>query len=381
MRIRLISGALSAVLFTSFSYTARALPGTHAPSISTYDTRASSIVFAYRHGESSSGPFNTFSYNANFSSTTGKLSAQFGLHYVNYAPTNGDSKAHGIGASGVGVFVFPVAGRYDDGVPKAALSFDLGLVPTAYVSGQRNFMTLPFVLGFGAPLSPVRQLTITPWFEIAPSVNLDTVFHTADISVDPNSVVYDPTTGKATIAQSALESAVQKGVSVDFSLSVPMRTGLDLAAHLSQSVDFDVYSSVSTLGGGFSGNSVVTIGGGLVIRWDDIVSAVLPVDRRLDREGCDSIEGRFRSCPNSRHWLSPEQRARSPQNASPSTPVSAPPPPVPNVAPPATLPAAPPRAPLTPAKPASATPSAPATQPATPTPPSGSSAAFPLPPA
>jgi hypothetical protein len=376
VRIRLISGALIAGLVTLFSHTARALPGTHAPSISTYDTRASSIVFAYRHGESSAGPFNTFSYNANFSSTTGKLSAQFGLHYVNYAPTNGDSKAHGIGASGVGVFVFPVSGRYDDGVPKAAISFDLGLVPTAYVSGQRNFMTLPFVLGFGVPLSPVRQLTITPWFEIAPSVNLDTVFHTADINVDPNSVVYDPATGKATIAQSALESAVQKGVSVDFSLSVPMRSGIDFAAHLSQSVDFDLYSSVSTLGGGFSGDSVLTIGGGLVIRWDDIVSAVLPVDRRLDREGCDAIEGRFRSCPNSRHWLSPEQRARSPQDAAPATPTPTSPaatPPVPNVAPPAPLPATPPHAP--------AMPPTPATPPASPTSPSGSSAAFPPPPA
>ena len=264
------------------------------------------------------GPFNTFSYNANFSSTTGKLSAQFGLHYVNFSPSNGDSTAHGIGASGVGLFVFPVAGRYDDGVPKAALSFDLGLVPTAFVSGQRNFLTLPFVLGFGVPLSPARQVTLTPWFEIAPSVNLDTAFHTADITVDPNSVTYDPQTGKASLSASAVQSAVQKGVSVDFDLAVPVRSGLEAAFHVSPSVDLNLYSSLSALGGGFSGASVFTLGAGLVIRWDDTVSAVLPVEHRLDREGCDAIEGRFRSCPNSRRWLSPEQRS----SAAPASPAS-----------------------------------------------------------
>jgi len=288
------------------------MPGTHAPAISTYDTRASSVVFAYRRGSGSAGPFNTFSYNANFTSTSGKLSAQFGLHYVNYAPADGDSTAHGIGASGVALFVFPVAGRYADGVPKAALSFDLGAVPTAYISGQRNFMTLPLVLGFGVPLSPARQLTITPWFELAPAVNLDTVFHTADIKVDPNGVMYDPTKGTATLSQSAVESAVKSGVSADFNFSVPMRSGLELAIHTSQSTDLNLYSSISTLGGGFSGNAVFSLGAGLVIRWDDIVTAVLPVERRLDREGCDAIEGRFRTCPNSRRWLSPEQRSRLP---------------------------------------------------------------------
>ena len=388
MRIRLISASLLG-LVALFGQAARALPGTHAPAISTYDTRASSIVFAYRHGYGDAGPFDTFSYNANFSSTTGKLSAQFGLHYVNYAPTNGDSKAHGVGASGVGLFVFPVAGRYDDGVPKAALSFDLGVVPTAYISGQRNFMTLPFVLGFGIPLSPARQLTLTPWFELAPSVNLDTVFHTADITVDPNSVSYDPTTGKASLSSSAVQSAVQKGVSVDFGASVPMRAGLETAFHLTQSADLNLYSSVATLGGGLSGASVLTLGAGLVIRWDDIVPAVLPVERRLDREGCDAIEGRFRTCPNSRRWLSPEQRSRLEGTpapaAAPATPPhslpSAEPPPPPSLrlqtAPAQPMPAPIPPAPAAPrAQPASPAPAANPTAPRPVTPPS---AAFPTP--
>ena len=77
VKVRPICGALVA-LISLLACSAPALPGTHAPPISTYDTRASSIVFAYRHGASAEGPFNSFSYNANFSSTIGKLSAQFG---------------------------------------------------------------------------------------------------------------------------------------------------------------------------------------------------------------------------------------------------------------------------------------------------------------
>ncbi|HEY3667426.1 MAG TPA: hypothetical protein VGL19_15570, partial [Polyangiaceae bacterium] len=123
MQNRLTTCSLAATLLL-IEQTATALPGSHAPAISTYDTRASSIVLAYRHGSSDAGPFDTFSYNANFSSTSGKLSAQFGLHYVNFASQESASTAHGIGASGVALFVFPVAGRYDDGVPKAAIAFD-----------------------------------------------------------------------------------------------------------------------------------------------------------------------------------------------------------------------------------------------------------------
>ena len=133
---------------------AAATGGAHAPAVSTYDTRASSVVFAYRHGFSEAGDFNTFSYNANFTSTSGRLSAQFGIHYVNFLQDGADARAHGVAGSGVAVLEFPVAGRFDDGVPKAAVALHLGGVPTAYISGERNFLTVPFVLGFGVPLSP-----------------------------------------------------------------------------------------------------------------------------------------------------------------------------------------------------------------------------------
>ncbi len=324
MRTRLFIGSLPALVLL-LGKPAEALPGTHAPAISTYDTRASSVVLAYRHTASDAGPINTFSYNANFSNTTGILSAQFGIHYVNFDAKANDSTAHGVGASGVALFVFPVAGRWADGVPKAAIAFDVGSVPTVYVSGQRQYVTLPLVLGFGVPLSPHKAITLTPWFEASFSANLDTIFKTTDITVDPNAVKIEPVPGtntvKVTLQDGAVEAAVKKGVTVDTGFYVPMRAGLEAGIHLSESVDFNLYSSIATLGGAFAGTSAFTFGAGLSYRWDDIAPAVLPVERRLEREDCVAIEARFRSCPSSKQWLTPEQRAK---DAKPGTPSATP---------------------------------------------------------
>ena len=379
VRTRLTLGSLPAV-FLLLGHVAQALPGTHAPAISTFDTRASSVVLSYRHGFSDAGPFNTFSYNANFTNTTGRLSAQFGLHYVNFTPKVNNEKAHGVGASGVALFVFPVAQRWDDGVPKAALSFYVGSVPTIYVSGERNYLTIPLTLGFGVPLSPHKAITFTPWFEIAPSANLDTIFKPADVQIGSNVTTQSPECSssdpavlancKVSLNQSAIEDAVKKGVTVDLSFKVPVRAGLEAGIHLGPTADFNLYAALGGLGGGFSGSTVATIGGGLVFRWDDIVPAVLPPERRLEHESCDAVEGRFRSCPNSQKWLSPEQKARLPQAAAPvvaPTPAPAP------VVKPSSLPPSARPAPVTPAP----APVSPATPPASGSQSPPSSAAFP----
>jgi len=351
---RFIVGSLIA-LFALLGRAAHALPGTHAPAISTYDTRASSVVLAYRHTSSDAGPLNTFSYNANFSNTTGILSAQFGIHYVNFDAKANDSTAHGVGASGVALFVLPVAARWDDGVPKAAIAFDIGSVPTVYVSGQRQYVTLPLVFGFGVPLSPHRAITLTPWFEASISANLDTVFKSTDISVDPSWVTVtqdpnNPTQTKVGLKDGAVEAAVKNGVSIDSGFYVPMRAGLQADIHVSQTVDFNLYSSIATLGGAFGGASAFTLGAGLSFRWDSIVPAVLPVDRRLEREQCEAVEARFRSCPASSKWLSPEQRA---PESKPTEPSAAPAPaPASLPAPSSTQPTAPVPAPATSPQPA-----------------------------
>ncbi len=348
-----------------FGRPAAATAGTHAPAVSTYDTRASTVVFAYRHGFSAAGSFNTFSYNANFTSTSGRLSAQFGIHYVNFKEASADTRAHGVAGSGVAVLVFPVAGRYESGVPRMAVALHLGSVPTAYISGERNFLTVPFVLGFGLPMSPARMLTFTPWYELAFSANVDTIVRPEGVTIDASSVQIDPKTGMASLKPGAVQSALSKGVTIDVGVSVPMRVGLEAAFHLGQSADLNLYGMLSTLGGAFAGNSVKTVGASLVVRWDDIVPAVLPKSEPETSPSCAATERHFRACPNSRFWLSPEERGR------PTAPSSPPTAPAPAAIP---LPAAPPAAPTS-----SPTPRPqPAPSPAPPLkPPSSSSRSFP----
>ncbi|MDF3065975.1 MAG: hypothetical protein K0R38_1576 [Polyangiaceae bacterium] len=368
MRIRVSAwlGLGAAVCTFAFGKAASAeAAGTHAPSVSTYDTRASSIVFAYRHGFSNAGSFNTFSYNANFTSTTGRLSAQFGIHYVNFKQTGYDTRAHGVGGSGVAVLEYPVAGRWEDGVPKAALAFHLGSVPTAYISGERNFLTIPFVLGFGVPLSPHKMVTFTPWYELAISANVDTIVRPEGVTIDSSVVVIDPVTQTASLKPGAVEAALRQGVTIDVGVSVPMRAGLQGTLHLGRSADVDLYGMLSTLGGAFSGESVKTLGAALTVRWDDIVPAVLP-KAEAEAESCEATERRFRACPNSRHWLTPEQRGQAPAAVVEPAPAPAPAP-APIVTPPA-----PPAA----SAPQTAPPPAPAPAPDAPPPPTDS---FPAP--
>ena len=351
-RIRALFGLATTLTLLGFVRAAAATAGTHAPAVSTYDTRASSIVCAYRHGFSSGGDFNTFSYNANFTSTTGRLSAQFGIHYVNYLQSGVDTRAHGVGGSGVAVLEYPVAGRYLNGVPKAALAFHLGGVPTAYISGERNFLTLPLVFGFGVPLSPHPMITFTPWYELAISTNVDTIVRPEGITIDTDQDITLNPDGTVSLRKGAVQDALSRGVTIDVGVSVPMRVGLEGAIHLGNRADLNLYGMFSTLGGAFSGDAVTTIGGALVIRWDDIVPAVLPTVPVEVHEDCAATERRFRACPSSRFWLSPEQRGQSPSVAPPPvTPAASAPTPATAVTPAAPVPAAP-----APAMPAPATP-------------------------
>jgi hypothetical protein len=332
--------------------TASATAGTHAPAVSTYDTRASSIVFGYRHGFSDAGSFNTFSYNANFTSTTGRLSAQFGIHYVNFLETDADARAHGVAGSGVAVLVFPVAGRYDNGVPKVGLAMHVGGVPTAFISGEQNFLTLPLALGFGVPMSPTNFLTFTPWYELALSVNLDTIVKPEGVTIDPATTVEpDPNNpGKFRLKDDAVRDALAQGVAIDVGVSVPMRIGLEASLHLGKSADLNLYAMLSTLGGAFSGDTVKTLGGALVIRWDDIVPTVLPKPENEVTDSCAATERRFRACPNARQWLSPEQRGQQAEgNAAPPPATMPPVAPTPAPAAPGAMPPAPPPAAASPA--------------------------------
>jgi len=356
----MIRGAAPAVLLGAgilgSSANAWALAGTHPIVVSSWDARASSVALEYRHGFMKDGGFNDLAYNANFSSTSGKLSAQFGLHYVNFKAEAGDPRAHGLAATATALIELPLTRRLENGLPVVALAFAFGSAPTTYVSGSLNYVTIPIILGVGVPITPVKVLSLTPWFELSPSVNLDTeikpyTLKASDITIDPSQGV--------TLDESDVQRIVSESVDLKLNVKAGARGGLALALHLSDYVDFSAQLALSSAGSAFTGKFVTYLGGGLVWRWDDIVPAVLPADKRLLHENCDDIEERFKSCPNSRRWKRPEDVAAPPAVNPP--PAVAPAPIVPASEPvPAPAPA--------PAAPTSATPT-PTPAPPTPTPP------------
>jgi hypothetical protein len=344
----------------SFAPGAFALPGTHPLVVSTWDARASSVTLEYRHGFMKGGGFNDVAYTADFSATSGQLSAQFGLHYESFGRSHADPTAHGLAGTATAVFELPITRRLDNGLPTVALGLYVGAAPTALVSGALNFVTIPLVLGAGLPVTPAKAVTFTPWFELSPSVNLDTEIHAYEFGPADAAKLVDPATGKATLTQADVQNVLSKSVELKAGVAAGFRGGLNLALHVSDYVDFAGDFAVSSAGSAFKGPTVIYLGGGFVWRWDDIVPAVLPAERRLLHESCDDIETRFRACPNSERWKAPAP-STSPQNT-----MNPPPPPL---SPPAPRSAAPPPAPMPAPRTAAPPPaSQPAPTPATPPP-------------
>jgi len=342
------------VLGFSYAGEAAAKPGTHPVVVSTWDTRASNVLLQYRRGFLDDGSFNTFTYNANFSATSGKLGAQFGIHYLNYDEPGDAPKQHGLSGSATAVFNFPIGPRYDNGLSRVGIGLYFGSAPTALISGERNYLSIPFVLGFGVPVTPHKLVTLTPWFEISPGVNLDTLIH--DYSFEnENYEDYINEDGEIELTQDDVERVLEDSVELDVSVSAGARAGLDFALHASDVVDFTANFTLSSVGTAFKGERVIYVGGGLVFRWDDIVPAVLPPEKRLLNESCEDIEARFRSCPNRSRWRAPEDL----ENAPPPPPAVTEPTPLPPVAPPAPLPPPPPPEAAPPAEPAAAPPTTP----------------------
>ncbi|MCU0654508.1 MAG: hypothetical protein MUF64_04215 [Polyangiaceae bacterium] len=278
-----------------------ARPGTHAPAISTWDTRASSVVPAFTLGSFPGGRLHFVSYGSNFSSTSGNLSAQFGLHYANFRMNSDTPTAHGLSGGAVALLSRPLAARYDNGVPRASLAFVLGGVPTVLIGGRYNFLSIPLVLGLGLPLSPSAAVTITPWAELSPGLNLDTVINPYNYrpEVSPQQIV-DAQNGQLKLTQGDVEKIVSDAVDFRASFTAGLRGGLTVALRLTDSVDLDARLMLSSMGPAFRGAFAVSGGGGLVFRWDDVVPAVLPPRKRLGAEACQDIVERYQACPEAR---------------------------------------------------------------------------------
>jgi hypothetical protein len=323
--------ASAALLMPSF---AAAKGGTHGLSVSTWDSSASTIVFGFQNGflTPGGGHLRDASYHVNFSSTSGKLSSQFGLHYLNYAEESGQTSSNGIGGSVLAMLAIPAMPRYDNGLPTVSFNVFFGASPAALISGQRNYITIPLVLGMGLPWSPVRHISIVPWVEFAPSLNLDTKIKPFDgeLAIDTS----DPE--HVGITENDVEKILSDSVEMELSFAAKMRGGLTFVVHLGNRVDLQLNGVVTRIGTIADNKVAVFVGGGLAIAWDDPVPAVLPPEKRLENESCQAVETRFQQCPAYHRLLDAAQppEAKPDETApAPATPTPAPAPATPTPAP------------------------------------------------
>jgi len=376
VRFALVLGALVLGLLGLSASAAHARPNTHGPAISTWDPRASSVVLGLTRAVSGSGAFSALSYNANFSSTNGILSAQFGVHYLTYQSAEGTPVARGASAGGVALISLPLAERYDSGIPRSSFAFYIGGVPTALYAGEINFVSVPLVLGIGVPFSPTPFITIRPWVELSPGLNFDTRIDVDAVSTQD--AIDSAMDGNLT--REEVEGLIEQGLEIEQDTTLGRRAGVSFAAHLGKRVDLDVNMM---LGAGSPG--ALSFGAALVVRWDTLVHELAggagargqtPAEQ-AEPESCAAIAARYhRTCSDSRPRTPPDRhspasrssdpRRRTPR-AAPPTRASEPPPPAAPPAP-AAQPAGP--APAPPATSAASSDSRPAAKKPAPPPPS-----------
>jgi hypothetical protein len=293
----LVSGAL-----LSLATASHARPNTHAPAISTWDPRASSVVVGLGGAVSGDGAFAFKSYNANFSSSDGILSAQFGVHYVTFKDSDTAALARGVSAGGVALISLPLTPRFENGVPGTSFAFYVGGVPTAVFSGQLNYISVPLVLGVGLPYSPIEELTLRPWVELSPGLNFDTRIEAVATSEAVQSAM------DGTLTRDEVEDLVKQGLKIDRETSVGKRVGISASGHLGERVDIDVNWM---LGAGHAG--AMSLGASLVVRWDAMVG-VSSARREEEDEDCDAIARRYHQhCPLRR----PASAPAAPSGAAP----------------------------------------------------------------
>jgi hypothetical protein len=231
------------------------------------------------------GAYRYISYSANFSSTSGVLSAQFGLHYMTLRSADDGPTAQGVSAGGVALLSFPLSDIFDNGVPRTSVAFYVGGVPTALISGELNFISIPLVLGVGLPYSPSPRFTFRPWLELSPGLNFDTRIQPVATAEAIQSAM------DGTLTRDEVEDLVEQGLDIQRETTLGKRAGLSISTHLGERVDFDVNMMLGAGRGGALG-----MGAALVVRWDTLVRD-LGREREAE-EDCAALARRYhRSCP------------------------------------------------------------------------------------
>ncbi len=239
-----------------------ARPGIHPGSLVTWDTRASTIGFEYGVVAHDSGVLHSASYLSNFSSTTGNLGSQFGVHFVTSQPNEGQA-SYGLSGSAMTVIQRPILDRHPNGVSRLGVAFAFGPAPVVLVGAIFAEVVVPLVIAVGLPIAPVPWLTITPWGEVAPALTFDGSLH-------PEAI------GGADL-DSEIDDVVAEAVQYELGFGVSGRGGVEVAFHLGR-VDLQLQFAGGNVGFEDAAKPAFFGGAALGVRWDRVVPDVLPDD-------------------------------------------------------------------------------------------------------
>lgn len=255
------------------SPSALAMSGTHGTAVSTWDTRASSVVGAYDVQSLPGGTLQTFTYNTNFSSTSSNLSSQFGIHYTTYEETDFGT-LYGLSFGAVTMYGRPILPRFANGMAPLSWNVYGGLVPVALIGVTHNYLSVPLVAGGGLTIAPFPMLSITTWVEAAPNFSFDTVINPVSINADDISGTIDEN-GQISLTTEDVQNMLGDSVTIEAIFATAVRGGVTVAIHLGNRIDLNLRG---TLGTQNVQQNALVLGGGasLTFHWDRVVPAVIP---------------------------------------------------------------------------------------------------------
>lgn len=259
--LRMTHLALAAALLAPVSASAR--PGLVPADLVHHDTRASAIGLSYSHVFTPVGSGHVASYLTTFTSTTGQVTADFGVHYLRFEDAE-DGTLNGFSASSMTVFSKAFGPRFKDGVPRAQLLIAPGLVPTAMVGSAGVDIDAPLLLRLAFAGAPARQLSIVPWAEGGVALGFQGRVNTEAIDDLEEGDLEDPPEG------------LEDVLGLDLSVHPFARGGLHLEVHLGR-VDLRAHVAAGMIRGESTYTWSIMGGGSLMIRWDKVVPSVLPV--------------------------------------------------------------------------------------------------------
>ena len=278
--------AIAVVALVCVAETAHAGESAYPFSVSSFDTRASSVVLSLHQAFAPDAQAVFASYNANFTNTSGRLSAQFGIHYMHQEETD-ENPLNGIAGSGIALYAHPIGARNELGMPTTAFAIYAGGAPYVIVGRADGGISVPVIAGMAFPLTPSPTVSLVPFGE---------GFFAADLTAGPSAVTltFDEPVTETELDEAEVQNLIDDSIEYNFDTSYGWRAGLHIRLRVNDDTDLNLRAGAGSMGVA-SGEEIALMAGAMVVfRWDRVVPSIaspddcgeeLPVDLEPESPG------------------------------------------------------------------------------------------------